>query len=217
MSPFSSAFARSYEWLRNAGGKRLLPPQIRERGILFIHIPKNAGTSISHALYGKEIGHHPVAWYRERFPYSLAGIPSFAVVRDPVRRFASAFLFLKNGGLNADDAYFAREKLSPFTEPLQLAEACRRPEFWRALQARHHHFKTQSSFVDWRGRRAVDFLLRFEELPACLETLPLAPEWLAGLERRNPTRQAPKPLDDHNLRDLLQKILPEDFALWESL
>jgi hypothetical protein len=217
MSSFSSAFARSYEWLRNSGGKRPCPPQILQRGILFIHIPKNAGTSISHALYGKEIGHHPVAWYRERFPHSLAGIPSFAVVRDPVRRFVSAFLFLKSGGMNADDARFAQEKLSPFADPLQLAEACGQSCFWRDLQISHHHFKPQSSFVIWRGRRAVDFLLRFEDLPVCLERLPLSPAWLTGLERRNRTRRTAKPKDDHSLRVLIEKLYPEDFILWKSL
>ena len=56
MTIFSRAFTLPYEWLRNSGGKRSLPSCIRNRGILFIHIPKNAGTSISHALYGLEVG-----------------------------------------------------------------------------------------------------------------------------------------------------------------
>jgi hypothetical protein len=217
MGIFSSGFTRAYEWFRNAGGKRAVHPVVRQSGILFIHIPKNAGTSISHALYGREIGHHPIAWYRDRFPHSLAGIPSFALIRDPVSRFVSAFLFLKDGGMNREDAAFAREKLAAFGDPLALAEACTQPDVWRNLQARHHHFKTQCSFVVWRGRTAVDFLLRFEDLPACLEKLPLPKNQLAGLERRNPTRSFTVPDDARKLRELLRKICPEDFALWESL
>ena len=69
----------------------------------------------------------------------------------------------------------------------------------------------------WRGRRAVDFLLRFENLPVCLEQLPIPPAWLTGLERRNPTRQPAKPKADHNLRALIEKLYPEDFILWKSL
>lgn len=217
MGIFSSGFGRAYEWVRNTGGKRPFPPLILQRGILFIHIPKNAGTSISHALYGREIGHHPIAWYRDRFPHSLAEIPSFALIRDPVSRFVSAFLFLKDGGMNAEDAVFARARLASFRNPLGLAEACLDSGFWDELQAGHHHFKTQRSFVTWRGRTAVDFLLRFEDLPVCLEKLPLPRNRLAGLERRNPTRSATVPGDARKLQELLRKICPEDFALWESL
>lgn len=216
--PFlTKAFARPFEWLRNAGGKRVIPPVVLQRGILFIHIPKNAGTSVSHALYGKEIGHHPVAWYRDRFPHSLAGIPTFALVRNPVSRFVSAFCFLQSGGMNAADATFARKTLAPFSDPICLAEACADPKFWNELQAGHHHFKTQSSFVIWRGHRSVDYLLRFEDLPACLEKLPLPVAELANLERRNPTRSVTVPDDARKLRELLRRICPEDFTLWESL
>jgi hypothetical protein len=217
MGIFSSGFTRAYEWFRNAGGKRAFPSMIRQRGILFIHIPKNAGTSISHALYGREIGHHPVAWYRDRFPHSLAGIPSFALIRDPVSRFVSAFVFLKDGGMNQEDAAFARKTLAPFNNPIPLAEACVDPKFWNELQAGHHHFKTQSSFVVWRGRRAVDFLLRFEDLPSCLEKLPGPRRWLTTLERRNTTRSASGQPEDRRLRELLRRVCPEDFTLWESL
>jgi len=217
MGIISSGFARAYEWIRSTGGKRPFPPLILQRGILFIHIPKNAGTSISHALYGKEIGHHPVAWYRDRFPHSLAGIPSFALVRDPIRRFVSAFLFLQDGGMNPEDAAFARARLASFRNPLGLAEACLDSGFWNDLQAGHHHFKTQRSFVTWRGRTAVDFLLRFEDLPACLEKLPFPQDWQTGLERRNTTRSATGTSEDRKLREVLRKVCPEDFDLWESL
>jgi len=217
MNLLPKAFFGIYEFIRNGAGRRVLPPQVLAQRILFVHIPKNAGTSISHALYGKEIGHHPISWYRERFPHTMTQLPSFAIIRDPVTRFLSAFLFLKNGGMNEDDARFAREKLGPFQDPLQLADACLDPEFWRDLQTRHHHFKSQSSFVIWRGRRAVDFLLRFENLPVCLEQLPLPPAWLTGLERRNPTRHAAKPKHDPNLRILIEKLYPGDFTLWKSL
>jgi len=219
MRLFSKAFPRAYEWLRNMGGRRPFPFPLSflPGNLLFIHIPKNAGTSISEALYGGDVGHHPVGWYRDRFPHSMRNVTTFAVVRNPVTRFCSAFYFLKKGGMNREDARFAREKLASFPDPLSLAEACLRPGFWRELQAGHHHFKTQSFYVDWQGRRAVDFLFRFEDLPQCLETLPGSSGWLHRLAHRNATPRRVRTPESPRLVEHLKKICPEDFRLWQAL
>lgn len=83
------------------------------QGFAFVHIPKNAGTSVrtqilkcdeaaiemgltgTHPVLGKvDFGHIPLDLLQEHFPDNYAyleKLPSFAIVRDPLDRFGSAF------------------------------------------------------------------------------------------------------------------------------
>lgn len=67
------------------------------RGIVFIHVPKAAGTSINQALYGRFMG-HPRASDVERWGSTrLRALPRFAVVRNPWDRLLSAYRFARRG------------------------------------------------------------------------------------------------------------------------
>lgn len=54
--------------------------------------------SVSEALYGLQIKHASVRYYARAAPKLLGDVGSFAVVRDPVERFQSAFDYAKAGG-----------------------------------------------------------------------------------------------------------------------
>lgn len=79
--------------------RRRIPSAMRGRGLIFVHVPRVAGTSICRALYGR-IGtrHHSMRYYRALDPAFCAATPSFALLRDPFDRFASAFFFIRAGG-----------------------------------------------------------------------------------------------------------------------
>ena len=71
---------------------------VLQTGLLFVHIPKNAGTSISHVLYGSTPGHHRARFFAQSRRLRNRSYTSFAVIRDPVDRCLSNFFYLRNGG-----------------------------------------------------------------------------------------------------------------------
>lgn len=73
-----------------------VPDYVFDSGCLFIHIPKAAGVSISTSLYGREIGHNRLGYYRD-LPKDLY---VFSVVRNPFERVVSAWRFLSRGGMS---------------------------------------------------------------------------------------------------------------------
>jgi hypothetical protein len=76
-----------------------MPPQMRQRKLIFLHVPRAQGTSIAHALYGSHcIQHHSARYFKTIAPGLWRMAESFAVLRDPYDRFASAYSFVRSGG-----------------------------------------------------------------------------------------------------------------------
>jgi len=70
----------------------------RKAGIVFVHVPKAAGSSIAAVLYGGRMGHHPAARLMNEDPEGWAALDRLAIVREPVSRFLSAYAFAMAGG-----------------------------------------------------------------------------------------------------------------------
>lgn len=64
---------------------------------VFIHVPKVAGTSINHAIYGKTLGHYSAIEIQSKFPKLFSDSFSFSLVRNPWDRLLSAYRFAKKG------------------------------------------------------------------------------------------------------------------------
>ena len=65
------------------------------RNLLFVHVPKNAGTSIEKHCNMRYSGHHSWNIYKENFPYEWSNYSSFAIIRDPIDRFISCYRYAK--------------------------------------------------------------------------------------------------------------------------
>lgn len=72
-------------------------PYFKETGAIFVHVPKAAGTSIAHALYGRTLGHYTAEEYRHCFPSLYNSAFVFSFVRNPWSRALSAYRFAKQG------------------------------------------------------------------------------------------------------------------------
>jgi hypothetical protein len=79
-----------------------MPQAMRRRKLIFVHVPRVAGMSIVRALYGRGcIRHYSMRYYRAIDPGFAAQAESFALLRDPVDRFISAYAFVQSGGTSA--------------------------------------------------------------------------------------------------------------------
>jgi hypothetical protein len=132
---------------------------------LFIHIPKNAGVSISQAIYGRQVWHRTASFFRDSDPDFFSGRLSFAVVRNPWDRLISAFEYHRAGGT-------ALSRVSHRTAPPRASLRSFETYVLDYVFPNKHQLNTlddvlweQHTFVnDQEGKRLVHFLGRFEDL-----------------------------------------------------
>jgi hypothetical protein len=116
-----------------------VPAAIRARELIFIHVPRVAGTSITRALYGEGCTrHHSIRYYRAVHPKLYEQAASFAVLRDPFDRFASAYAFVRTGG----------------------TPECRLSDVFVRQTARISTIDDYLSFLEGRGPLDLDFVMR---------------------------------------------------------
>ena len=146
--------------------------------VVFIHIPKAAGSSIASLGVGYTFGHKTYAYYDKWRPRDRIMPITFAVVRNPLDRFVSAFHYLAQGRGNGIDRAWAL-KNNLIGRPIDDFAINDLPQD-RIL--RWMHFKPQVDFTAGpRSIVAVDHVLRFEtierdwaalatryDLPTCL-------------------------------------------------
>lgn len=149
-------------------------PQIYPRlKTMFVHVPKTAGTAIEQALLdggpGLVGGHTSARGFRAGYAAEFDLYFKFAVVRDPVARFRSAFRYLRS------------RPVHPALNNQHVHECGSLGRFMEAVTStpgileQAVHFLPQHFFVcDSNGAVLVDHVCRFENLQE---------EW-AGICRR---------------------------------
>ncbi|MES0489106.1 MAG: sulfotransferase family 2 domain-containing protein [Leptospirales bacterium] len=134
--------------------------------IIFIHIPKNAGTSIENALFGTygKVGHHKAISYYQEDSEKFKQYLKFAVVRNPFDRIISAFRYLKNGGRNKFDSEWAKIHLSKYKNFSDFINALDEKKIQDEILS-WKHFEPQYKYVyDENGNCLVDYIIYFENL-----------------------------------------------------
>jgi hypothetical protein len=146
----------------------------RKAGIIFIHVPKAAGTSIAEAIYGRTLGHMRASTVRRICPRLSRELPTFAVVRNPWDRLVSAYHYAAQGGTAVGGMRHRRRYRIPafrsFPAFLEDWFAHQRlPACDFVFQPQHlyvcNRFRKRQLIVDFVGR-----VERMEEVCAFLET-----------------------------------------------
>ena len=127
-----------------------LDETVRRRNLIFVHVPRVAGTSIAQMLYGQRCTrHYSIRYYKTVAPDFWAAADSFAVLRDPFDRFASAYAFVRSGG----------------------TESCRLSDVFVRQTAGLRSVDDYLSFIEERDALSLDFVMRSQSWFVCdLET-----------------------------------------------
>jgi hypothetical protein len=185
---------------------------VAKRGILFVHIPKNGGTSISQALYGTPVGHATARFYLTAAAKIMRTCPAFAVLREPEERFLSAYRHAR-AGVAADtvihDAF--RETYRRFRS---IDDALDHVESARSPYEIDNIFRTQRWFLtDHDGALVVQNLVMFDQLPRLATLMPSLGIDLPHLNRSQPISLT-LPAQQ---RVRLRGIYADDYRLIEAL
>jgi hypothetical protein len=133
----------------------------REANVIFVHVPKAAGTSVSMVLYGRHLGHIKARDMQRYIGSDFQKLFKFAYLRNPWDRLYSTYHFVKQGGTSV--------------VPVTNAKQYQVPEFstferfvyeWLAdkdLMKLDYVFMPQSSFIlDNDNKLIVDYIGYFE-------------------------------------------------------
>lgn len=186
-------------------------------GVIFIHVPKCAGTSVSSSLYGKSLGHHTARELRAFAPERFDRQDSFAVLREPVERAFSAYLYLLRGGTRfgwaAHRPEYEEESFKSFERFATEWLPGRQPD------ELDFTLRPQSRYVtDERGDVMIDRLLPLdrlkEEWPDIIGGHAVARRDLPAL---NEQEVKPPPSASAATKAALRTFYAADVALWESI
>lgn len=180
---------------------------------IFFHIPKTAGMAVSSALFGDITwGHRDVSFYvnhfgKERF-YSFY---KFTVVRNPYDRLYSAYVFLKNGGINQHDTSFSRKYLSKyptFDDFVRHGLNDKDVNRWVHFLPQHHFIKNKN------GNIVVDFIAKKEQLETDFETICRYLNVSVSLQTINQTGNKKDLSLTEDVKSIIKTHYKEDFNLF---
>ena len=126
------------------------PPALalyKKRNIIFIHIPKNAGSSIVKSLYDDGISHSSALYYKTIDEEFFRKTESFALLRNPIDRFCSAFNYLKFHSKQEPNIKFRNSHLQDINNVSDLIIKMKFDPSFKSMILRFPHFRTQSEYV----------------------------------------------------------------------
>ncbi len=149
---------RVFQRVLNAAGSGIYRQEVLDTGVLFVHVPKAAGTAIVSALYGlRGVGHYRAVTARNLNPELFWSLYRFAVVRNPWERLVSAYRFALQGGTEEvalNNAHVLHSRIPDRFEPFVLDWLVH-----QSPESLHSLFMPQHLFVqDEKGELLVDDL-----------------------------------------------------------
>lgn len=203
------------QWLQKIRARRRAALFVRA-GVVFVHIPRTAGTSITNALYGRFMGHFGLRDFLDVAPPAARSLPRFTIVRNPWDRAVSAWSFARAGGGNSASGRVQVHRVEQYDLPA-FSTFERFVLEWlpqQPIETIDGIFRPQYCYFD---RAAAN--LGFDHVGR-LENLPATEHWLTETLGRPIafTRQNASPREDYRsyytarMRDEIARLYADDIA-----
>lgn len=185
----------------------------QDAGLIFIHVPKNGGTSINSAVYGQFMGHYRVCDIERFRPDLFRRLPSLAVTRNPWARAYSAWNFARRGTSMGDGAQIHHAERY---QGRNFASFDRFIMEWlpsRKLEREDNVFRPQSQYLLNRvGAIGVSHLGAIEDVRTYLPFLEEALGRKVDIGRLNRTSDPNSYRKSYTseMRDMLASCYPDD-------
>jgi hypothetical protein len=192
----------------------LIPRQFRRDGVVFIHVPKCAGSALLDAYLGFQTGHVTAEHYREADPAFFDAAYVFSFVRDPLARFVSAY-----DHIQTDDLWDYLPEMKRLVDrhggtAAEVAETLRPDSELLALP----WFAPQHTFLEIRGRLAVNRVFKTESFAVDLDVIrretPIQFRELAPVNRRGDSAASPAARLGEPAVANLRRLYARDFTLF---
>ena len=135
---------------------------VAESGVLFVHVPKCAGTTIIRQRPEIAHGHRSASFFAWRDPALFARCFTFGSVRNPYDRLVSAFHYLRSDKTSVRDGAFGTQAVGHYKDFQEFVADLGRASA-RARCLGWVHFLPQTYYLcDRRGRVLVDYVARTE-------------------------------------------------------
>lgn len=176
----------------------------RNAGIIYIHVPKTAGVSISHAIYGKNLGHFRAQDVQKWAPDLWNSSFTFGSVRNPIERFISAYNFMNSRGTN--EMGLSNQRKYPIKNYSNINDFVSEWFVSQDLSRLDGIFRLQSDYLTIGEVIVVDFLLKVETLDEDMRRIGamLGEDFVMNTRNVN-TNSLDKNLSKHSKKILFQK------------
>ncbi|MBV7266977.1 sulfotransferase family 2 domain-containing protein [Erythrobacter ani] len=203
----------------NRVGKPVFTQANRRHRAIWIHIPKNAGTSLRTGLGFDDVGHQPIARYAAHDAAAVERYFKFAIVRNPWDRLQSAFRYLRRHPVGAafDDAVFADRNLRQFADFEEFVLAMADDRAKRGVLD-YTHFLPQLFWLTLPGEDGlkVDYVGRFENLGKVYSELSERFQTAGDLPDMNSQRVSNfRELYTPTMRDIVAEMYASDIAAFD--
>ena len=182
-------------------------------GVLFVHVPKCAGTTVIRQRPEIAHGHRSASFFAWRDPALFERCFTFGSVRNPYDRLVSAFHYLRSDKTSVRDGEFGARAVGHYADFQAFAADLSRTSV-RARTLGWVHFLPQTYYLcDRKGRVLVDFVGRTEtfadDLDRVNEKTGLG---LENIRERSVARASWRDFYNTRTAKIAEEIYAEDFA-----